>query len=141
VTGPVEPEPLGPADPGEPGDSAGLDGSAEPAEPVDVDEAGVDEPDDGAPRRYPSTIGGALYLALLVGAVTAIGIIVGGDWRVGVRVLAACLGAAAALRLVLPQRDAGMLAVRHRLVDVVMLAAVAGLLWWLAGSIPDQPAV
>ena len=70
---------------------------------------------------------------------TAIAIVVGGDWRVGVRVLAGGLAGAGLLRLVLPQRDAGMLAVRHRLVDVVMLTAVAAVLWWLAGSIPDQP--
>lgn len=92
------------------------------------------------PRRYPSTIGGACYLMILVAAVTALGIIVAGDWRVGVRVLSAALASAGAVRLLLPQRDAGMLAVRHRMVDVLMLASVAGLLWWLAGSIPDQPA-
>ncbi len=53
--------------------------------------------------------------------------------------MAGSLAGASLLRLVLPQRDAGMLAVRHRLVDVLMLAAVAGALWYLAGDIPDQP--
>ncbi|MCW2813273.1 MAG: hypothetical protein JWN84_728 [Nocardioides sp.] len=115
-------EPLDPVDPVE---------AVEPVEPV---EAGPEEP-----RRYPSTIGGFFYLAILLAALASIGIIVAGDWRVGVRVLGVCLGGAALLRLVLPQRDAGMLAVRHRVVDVVMLAVVAGVLWWLAGSIPDQP--
>lgn len=61
------------------------------------------------------------------------------DWRTGVRVLAGALGAAALLRLVLPQRDAGMLAVRHRLLDVAILALVAGTLVMLTVSIPDQP--
>jgi hypothetical protein len=32
-----------------------------------------------------------------------------------------------------------MLAVRHRLIDVTLLAAMGGLLWFLAVSIPDQP--
>ena len=39
----------------------------------------------------------------------------------------------------LPARDAGMLAVRHRLVDVVLLGGVGGLLLFLARTIPNQP--
>jgi hypothetical protein len=118
----------------------------EPPDPVDpvADEEDHDEssvPGPEEPRRYPSTIGGACYLGILAGAVVALGIIVGGDWRVGVRVLAGCLAVAGALRLVLPERDAGMLAVRHRSFDVLVFAAVAATLWWLAGSIPDQPGV
>ncbi len=61
------------------------------------------------------------------------------DWRVGVRVVAGALAAAGVLRLVLPQRDAGMLAVRHRFVDVALLVGVAVALYFLAGDIPDQP--
>jgi hypothetical protein len=95
------------------------------------------DPDEA--RRYPSTIGGGLYIAVLITAATAIGIVVGGDWRAGVRVLAGALVAAAGFRLVLRRRDAGMLAVRHRLLDVTLFVAVAVLLWWLAGSIPEQP--
>jgi hypothetical protein len=90
-------------------------------------------------RRYPSTIGGAFYIAILISAGVAIGIVAGGDWRAGVRVLAVGLAAAGLFRLLLPQQDAGMLAVRHRAFDVLLLAGVAGVLWWLAGSIPDQP--
>ena len=112
-------------------------------EPDPTEEAGdpgpVGEPEAWQPRRYPSTIGGAFYLAILVAACTAIGIVVGGDWRLGVRVLAAALAVAGVLRLVLPLRDAGMLAVRHRVLDVLILVGVAAALYWLAGSIPDQP--
>ncbi len=61
------------------------------------------------------------------------------DWRLGVRILAASLAAAAGLRLVLPKRDAGMLAVRHRLLDVFLLGGVSVVLFALATSIPDQP--
>lgn len=118
--------------------------SVEPHEHGDHDEPYIEPPLDvpllpPSSRRYPSTIGGAFYIAILISAGVAIGIVAGGDWRGGVRVLAAGLAAAGFFRLVLPQRDAGMLAVRHRAVDVLLLAGVAGILWWLAGSIPDQP--
>ncbi len=93
----------------------------------------------GDERRYPSTIGGACYLAVLVAVAVALAITMLGDWRVGIKVLAASLGAAAALRLVLRQRDAGMLAVRHRILDVVILGGLGTLLWVLAVTIPDQP--
>ena len=43
------------------------------------------------------------------------------------------------MRLVLPAREAGMLAVRHRAVDCVMLAGVGGVLIFLASTIPNQP--
>ena len=94
-------EPAEPAEPVEPGDHV---------EPVEPDDVPLDEPLD-EPRRYPSTIGGAFYLLVLGTAVVAIAIVATSDWRLGVRVLASGLGAAGVLRLVLPQRDAGMLAV------------------------------
>ncbi|MEO9325830.1 DUF3017 domain-containing protein [Nocardioides sp. C4-1] len=124
----TDPEPIDPLDPVQPGEPVD--------DPRDADPL-VDDPD--GPRRYPSTVGGALYIAVLLTAVTAIGIVATGDWRVGVRVLAGALAAGATFRLVLPRRDAGMLAVRGRFFDAVLLAGIAALLWWLAGSIPDQP--
>jgi hypothetical protein len=113
-------------------------------EPDEPDEpAGADEPDEleePEERRYPSTIGGAFYLCILIVALLGVGIVlVSEDWRLGVRLVAAALVAAAGLRLVLRQRDAGMLAVRHRMTDVVMLLLLGGGLFFLAGSIPDQP--
>lgn len=107
------------------------------------------EPDDGAPveeplpleeRRYPSTIGGAFYLVIL--AVTAGGVVAAyiDDWRLGVRIVGIALIAGGAIRLVLPQRDAGMLAVRHRLVDMAVLVAMGVALIFLAGDIPGRPA-
>jgi hypothetical protein len=50
----------------------------------------------------------------------------------------ALLGAAL-VRLVLRSRDAGMLAVRNKWVDVLLLSALGAALVFLAGSIPDQP--
>ena len=98
-----------------------------------------EEPTEPVERRYPSTIGGACYIGILVA--TAVGIIIvyrSHDWRLGVRVVAGALFAAALLRVVLPQRDAGMLAVRSRLIDVSLLVVVGGALFFLAGNIPDQ---
>lgn len=122
--------------------------TAEPVDPVDPDlpdlpevrEATIPPPVGLPERRYPSTIGGAFYILVLIAAAIGIALVVRDDWRLGVRVLAGALGGAALVRLVLPQRDAGMLAVRHRLIDVLMLAGVAVALFVLTGSIPDQPA-
>ena len=90
-------------------------------------------------RRYPSTIGGAFYIVILGVCGAGIAVVAGGDWRLGVRILAVGLIVAAGLRLVLPARDAGMLAVRHRVIDVTVLALLGGLIYFLASSIPDQP--
>lgn len=97
--------------------------------------------DPGPPprKRRPQTLGGAVYLAVLAVSAVAILVVVLGDWRVGVRVMAAGLVAAGAARLLLPRGEAGMLAVRPRALDVTLLVLVGALLWWLAGSIPDQP--
>ena len=90
-------------------------------------------------RRYPSTIGGAFYIGVLVVAAIGIGIVWSGSWRNGVRVIAGAVLFAALLRLVLPARDAGMLAVRHRILDCLLLACVGGTLIFLAATIPNQP--
>jgi hypothetical protein len=70
-----------------------------------------------------------------------IGLVVVGltEWRLGLRIIAGALGTAALLRLSLPEKDAGMLAVRHRVLDVGILVGVAVALVFLAGSIPEQP--
>ncbi len=103
------------------------------------DEGRVEEPPLMEERRYPSTIGGAFYLLIL--AVTCGGIVAAyvDDWRLGVRIVGGALIAAGAIRLVLPQRDAGMLAVRHRLVDVAISVAMGVALIFLAGDIPGPP--
>jgi cation transport ATPase len=103
----------------------------------------VTEPDlvppEPAPRRYPSTIGGALYLLALAGVVVGIFLAALEDWRLGVRWMAGALLFAAVCRLLLPSRQAGMLAVRHRALDVGLLVVVGVVLFFLAGSIPNQP--
>ena len=90
-------------------------------------------------RRYPSTIGGAFYLLVLAAGTLGIAIVWGGDWRLGIRCLAGALSFAALLRLALPARDAGMLAVRHRFLDALVLGGVGAALFFLAATIPNQP--
>jgi len=131
--------------PGEPGEPAGREirppedvppVSAEDLVDGDVAGAHPAHPDE---RRYPSTLGGAFYLLVL--AVVAVGLVVVvlGDWRVGIRIMGGALLGAATTRLALPSRDAGMLAVRNRTIDVVVLVGLGVAMIWLAGSIPDQP--
>jgi hypothetical protein len=90
-------------------------------------------------RRYPSTIGGACYLVLLATSTVGLAITVRGDWRLGVRWIACSLAAAAVLRLLMPAREAGMLAVRRRATDVTLLAVMAVVLFVLSVTIPNQP--
>ena len=91
-------------------------------------------------RTYPSTIGGAFYLLFLLIAAAALVVVVLGSWRLGIRLFGGVLIVAAAVRLVLGSRDAGMLAVRGKAVDAGLLTAVGAALLVLASSIPDQPA-
>ena len=116
---PAEPRPIEPPE------------SVEPvsAEPVDPDE----------PRRYPSTIGGAFDLLVLAVVAVARVVVALDEWRTGIRVMGGALVFAALVRLVLRRRDAGMLAVRHKVLDAVVLAVLGGALIFLATSIPDQP--
>ncbi|GAA4375636.1 DUF3017 domain-containing protein [Nocardioides caricicola] len=96
------------------------------------------EPVDGG-RRYPSTIGGAFYLVVLAVVAVAIGIVASGNWRLGVRWFGGALVFAALIRALLPAKDAGMLAVRRRWWDCLLLAGTGAALFFLAISIPDQP--
>jgi hypothetical protein len=68
-----------------------------------------------------------------------LGIVAHGNWRLGVKWIAASLVVAALVRLALPAREAGMLAVRRRAIDVGLLATVGVGLWFLSVSIPNQP--
>jgi hypothetical protein len=90
-------------------------------------------------RRYPSTLGGAFYLLVLAMGAVGIAIVWGGDWRLGIRCLAGGLCFAALLRLVLPARDAGMLAVRNRFFDAILLGGVGAAILFLSATIPNQP--
>jgi hypothetical protein len=118
---------------------------AETADEARSDEAGPDAHDDASSepvddrRRYPSTIGGAFYIAILGTTIAALVIVGSGHWRAGIRWLSAALLAAMVLRLILPERDAGMLAVRNRWLDAAVLAVLGAALWLLAATIPVTP--
>jgi len=86
----------------------------------------------GAPRRrFPEPL-------ILVLAGVALGMTL--TWlhhpRVGLYLVASSVAVAALLRIVLPGRDAGLLVVRSRLVDGVVLAALAAALIVLASVTP-----
>jgi hypothetical protein len=97
-----------------------------------------DETEDEG-RRYPSTIGGMFYLLVMAVVAVALALVVLDEWRSGIRLMGGALIFGAVVRLVLRSRDAGMLAVRHKVLDAVVLILLGGALIFLAGSIPDQP--
>jgi hypothetical protein len=130
---PVEPAAAGAPDDVEPSGAGSTEGERTDAEVAEAARA------EAARRRRPSTIGGAVYLGVLAAAGVGLGIVSHGNWRLGVRWIAASLVVAALVRLALPTREAGMLAVRRRLTDVGLLAAVGVALWFLSTSIPNQP--
>jgi hypothetical protein len=109
--------------------------------PVPSEEDGSPDAEGGEPeeRWYPSTIGGAFYLLILVGTGVGVGIVASGDWRLGIRCVGGALCFASICRLVLRNRDAGMLAVRNRVFDASLLAGLGLALFFLASTIPDQP--
>jgi hypothetical protein len=125
----------------EPDSTAGENGG-DPGPGPDLDPPVDDVPPESAEpegRRYPSTIGGLFYLAVLALSAVGLGIVTQGNWRLGVKWIAAALVFAALVRLVIPAPQAGMLAVRRRAVDVAILAALGVALWFLSTSIPNQP--
>lgn len=131
-----------------PEDVAEVDHVVEPVDPAAATAPGEDGPPhedvhdevfEEAPRRYPSTIGGAFYLSILAVAGTALFITYRHDWRLGIQILGGSCLAAALIRLVLANRDAGMLAVRNRFIDVSLLTGMGIVLIVLATTIPDMP--
>jgi hypothetical protein len=104
-----------------------------------VDVSDLPAPEEPAPRRHPSTIGGLIYLVVLVATGLGIWISWSGDWRFGIKWVGGALIVAGLVRLLLRERDAGMLAVRSRWIDVLMLAGAGALLIFLTESIPNQP--
>jgi len=94
-------------------------------------------PDD-SPRRHPQTFGGGVYL--LVVATASIGLLatVLGPWRTGVAWLGIAVVMGSAARLLIPERQAGMLRVRRKLPDVALMLIAGVALIVLSVVVPDQ---
>ncbi len=91
------------------------------------------------PRRLPQTVGGTIYVLVVAMALVGLGIVVAGAWRTGLVWIGVGMLLGALTRAVLSERAAGMLRVRRRWSDVLMLT-VAGIgLIVLALIVPDQP--
>ena len=80
-----------------------------------------------------------VYLAVLAAAVVGLLFVLAGAWRTGLSWIGTGLLFAAATRLVLSERGAGMLRVRRKWSDVLMLTVAGVALIVLAVAVPDQP--
>jgi len=96
------------------------------------------QPQSAEPRRYPSTIGGLVYLAALGACITGLVIVSRGHWQLGIVWIASAMLGSAGGRLILPQSQAGMLEVRRRLIDVVVLAGFGVAMLALVASIRNR---
>lgn len=86
----------------------------------------LSQPDPDAPYRTPGgkTLGTVAFLVAMALGLVGLGIAVAGPWRQGVGYVGGALLLACLARLVLPDRMAGMLRVRRKAVDVVILLAL-----------------
>ena len=90
-------------------------------------------------RRYPQTLGGAVYLIVVAVSVAGLAVAAFGSWRRGIVLIGCALLFAAVMRLVIHEDNAGMLRVRGRWFDVLVLAGTGAALVALAANIPNQP--
>ena len=88
--------------------------------------------------RRPQTLGGTVYLLVLAAALVGLGIVLAGAWRTGVGWMGAGLLVAALARLVLAEEAAGMLRVRRKWSDVLMLSVAGVTLIVLSVVVPNQ---
>jgi hypothetical protein len=94
---------------------------------------------EGERRRIPSTLGGAVYLVVVLVSGIGLAVVAFGPWRRGIALIGMALILAALMRASLGDRDSGMLRVRrHRWLDVLMVGGAGAALLVLASVIPDQ---
>ena len=94
--------------------------------------------EDG-PLRRPQTLGGVIYLGVLGASVVGLVIVLLGAWRTGLSWIGVALLVAALARLVLSERGAGMLRVRRKWFDVMVLTVAGVGLIVLTIVVPNQP--
>jgi len=79
-----------------------------------------------------------VYLLVLAAALVGLGIVLAGAWRTGVGWIGTGLLVAALARLVLAEQAAGMLRVRRKWSDVLMLSVAGVALIVLSVVVPNQ---
>lgn len=87
----------------------------------------------------PRTLGGLVFLGVLIAALAGVVVAALGPWRLGVSLLAVSLLVGAGSRLLIPEANSGMLKVRGRYMDAVILTGLGIALLILAATIPNQP--
>ena len=88
--------------------------------------------------RRPQTLGGTIYLLVLAASLIGLGIVAAGAWRTGVGWIGTGVLVAALARLVLAEEAAGMLRVRRKWSDVLMLTVAGVALVVLSIVVPNQ---
>jgi O-antigen ligase len=110
----------------------------EPARPPDRRPV---EPVPDPPRplrtRRPRTVGGAIYLLVAGACLVGLVAVAGGSWRSGLAWMGLALVAGSVCRLVLSDDNAGMLRVRRKSVDVVLMVLLGVALVVLSVAVPD----
>ncbi len=91
------------------------------------------------PRRHPQTIGGVVFLCVVAMTGVGLGLVIAGPWRAGLAWMGAGMLVGAGARAVLSEHSAGMLRVRRRWPDVLMLTVGGLALIVLAVVVPEQP--
>ena len=86
-----------------------------------------------------TALGTVLYAVVLAGLAVGLALIAGGPWRTGVGVCGGSMITAGLGRLVIPDRMSGLLRVRRRTTDALLMLALGAGLVALAVLIPRQP--
>jgi hypothetical protein len=90
------------------------------------------------PLKRPQTLGGVVYLGVLAASLAGLLLVLAGAWRTGLAWVGSGLLVAAVTRLVLSERGAGMLRVRRKWSDVLMLVVAGVGLIVLSIVVPTQ---
>jgi Protein of unknown function (DUF3017) len=91
-----------------------------------------------SPALRPS-FGGVLYSAVILAVGFGLALVATGPWRTGVGVCGGALIAAGLGRVAIPERMSGLLRVRRRPADVIIMLVLGIALVILAAVVPDQP--
>ncbi len=108
----------------------------EPADPASVP-VPVPGPEHAVVRK-PRTVGGVVYLGVLLATLTGLVVVVAGAWRTGLTLMGLAFLAGAVGRLVLSDAAAGMLGIRRKFVDVTSMTVIGAGLVALAAVIPSS---